>query len=142
MKLSYISLALAGMAFCGQVQAGPDMRPGLWEITMQLEMPGMPMAMPPVKQTMCFTQQDVESGAKTVPQDSPDNPTHCKPENFNMRGNTATWTLKCDNMAGTGSMTYSGDSYSGSSDISMTMEGETQQMKQTFSGRRLGDCQK
>jgi hypothetical protein len=35
---------------------------------------------------------------------------------------------------------YSGDSFSGTSDISMTVNGETQQMKQTFRGRRLGDC--
>ncbi len=142
MRLSRIGVALAGLGLAGQAQAETDMQPGLWEVTMQLEIPGMPIAMPPIQQTLCLTQQDVESGTKAIPEDNPGSPAHCKPENFSRSGNTATWSLKCDNMAGTGTMTFSSDSYSGSSDISLTMDGQPQQMKQTFSGRRLGDCQK
>lgn len=134
-----IAFVLAGLGLTAGVQAASDMRPGLWEITMQMEMPGMPMAMPAIKQQMCFTAQDVASGAKAIPQDDVN---HCKTEGLSMNGNTATWSMKCDNMTGQGTMTYSGDSYSGSSDITMEMDGETQRMKQTFSGMRLGDCQK
>lgn len=117
------------------------MNPGLWEVVMQLEVPGMPVAMPPIRQTLCFTRQDIESGTKALPQDTPNNAAGCKPDNLRIDADTASWTLNCDNMKGSGSMTYSGDSYSGNADIIMTIDGASQQMKQVFSGRRLGDCQ-
>ena len=140
MKARYRSpWVLAGLVLVNVAQAAPDLRPGLWEITMQLEMAGMPMAMPPITQQVCFTAQDMESGANIIPQD---NTNHCRPEGISMNGSTATWSLQCDNMTGQGTLTYTGDSYRGSSDITTNMAGETQQIKQIFSGQRLGDCEK
>lgn len=116
------------------------MEPGLWEVSVQLEVPGNAVAMPPITQTLCFTREDIESGTKALPQESAGNLGNCRPDNLSIGGNTASWTLNCDQMTGSGRMTYSGDSYSGTADIEITMDGASQRMKQTFSGRRLGDC--
>jgi len=37
-------------------------------------------------------------------------------------------------------MTASADSYSGKMDMTMKMQGQTMNMNQTMSGRRIGDC--
>ncbi len=117
------------------------MRPGLWEITMQMEMPGMPMAMPATKVQHCYSASDVADAEKTVPtgQDG-ENP--CRVSDYSLRGNTASWSMQCENMSGKGSMTYSGDSYSGTTELQMQEEGMSQSMKQTISARRVGDCAK
>ncbi|BBL69434.1 DUF3617 domain-containing protein [Methylogaea oryzae] len=120
--------------------AGPNMRPGLWEITSQTEMPGLPMAMPAMTMQHCFTAADVAQGEKSVQPDAGD--ANCKVSGYSLQGNTATWTLQCDNMRGQGRMTYSGDSYSGSTELQMQSDGETQTMKQTMNARRVGDCAK
>jgi hypothetical protein len=54
MKSSRIGVALAGLRLCGEVQAGSDLGPGQREIAIQLDMPGSPVAMPPIKQTMPY----------------------------------------------------------------------------------------
>lgn len=39
--------------------AEPDMREGLWEITVKMDMPGMPMQMPAMTHTQCITKKDL-----------------------------------------------------------------------------------
>jgi predicted metal-binding membrane protein len=39
--------------------AAPNMQPGKWEITMKMEMKDMPMEMPPVKASVCLTDNDM-----------------------------------------------------------------------------------
>jgi hypothetical protein len=55
-------------------------------------------------------------------------------------GNTAHWTLQCEGMSGQGTMTYRGDSYEGTMVMNMAQEGESMQMSQRITGKRLGDC--
>ena len=43
-------------------------------------------------------------------------------------------------MSGSGSMTYSGNSYSGTTKMSMKQQGRVINMTQSYSGKRLGDC--
>ena len=60
-----------------------------------------------------------------------------------MQGNTATWRMECKGpnaMSGSGSMTYGGTSYSGTTKLTMIEGGQTMDMVQTFNGKRIGDC--
>ena len=41
--------------------AAPNMREGMWEITMKMEMAGMPGGMPPQVMKQCMTKKDVEN---------------------------------------------------------------------------------
>lgn len=109
---------------------------------MQLESPESPMAMPPVTQTLCLTRQDVEAGGSTLAPRGLGQSASCKPEQLEISEGSATWTLNCEGLSGQGHMSFSGDSYSGSAELTVGVAGESQRLRQTFSGRRLGDCQK
>ncbi len=127
---------LAGIAL--SLQANPQqMREGKWEITSKAEMSGMPMQMPAQKVTIC-----VDAKNKDKPPIGADD--SCKFSNQKTSGNTMTWKMECTGqakMTGEGSMSFSGDSYTGSSTMNMDMGGgEIMKMKNSYSGKRLGNC--
>ena len=101
-------------------------------------MPGG-MGMPATTMTQCVKPADVQDGKRTVPQQDP----KCEMKDYKMQGNTASWRFECkgpEAMSGSGSMTYSGNSYSGTTKMSMKQQGRVINMTQSYSGKRLGDC--
>ena len=126
--------------------AGPNMKPGLWEVTVKMEMLGMPQGMPPRTSQRCITPKDTEDPSKVGPGDAGrpgKGASDCTMSNYRMQGNTASWEMTCkgpEQMKGTGSITYEGDRYSGVNRMSMNQGGKPTQMTMTYSGRRLGDC--
>jgi len=134
------AMVLSGVAYA----AAPNMKEGMWEITMKMEMPGMPGAMPPQVMQQCFTRKDLEDPRRTVSSGGPgDN--NCQMTDYKMQGNTATWNMACKGegaMTGSGSITYSGTSYTGANRMTMAKGGDTQTMTMHYSGRHLGACGK
>jgi hypothetical protein len=130
---SVILFAAISISFAGSV---PNIQEGMWEITSKVEMPGMPMEMPPMKYTQCLTKEDL------VPQSSQPGE-ECKITQTKVTGNTVTWTMQCKGqggtMTGTGSVTYSGTSFKGT--IKMTMPESNMEMTSHISGHRIGDCE-
>ena len=124
-------LALALPAFA---ETSP-VKPGKWQFSMQMEMPGMPFKMPPVKFTHCVTEEDAKSA---IPQNQKDK--DCKIGDYKVNGNTVTWTVECpkQKMKGEGQITYENDSMSGE----MKMNADGQEMSSKYTGKRLGDCDK
>lgn len=125
------------LAAAVSVQAGPDMQEGLWQITTTFEMPGMPMKMPPMTHTQCITQDDLVPQARQQPGQE------CRVSNYKVVGNTVSYDVVCkaegNEMEGHGEATYSGDSMSGS--MQMTMTGQQQmQMTYHYTGKRTGPC--
>ena len=117
------------------------MREGLWEITMKMEMAGMPGGMPPQVLKQCMTKKDVENPQKLA-QGGPGSE-RCQVSNYQLKGNTASWDMACkgpEEMTGSGTMTFSGDSYSGTNRMSMKSSGQTHNMTMQHSGKRIGDC--
>lgn len=117
----------------------------MWEITTKMEMTGKSDAVTP-QQTVrqCLTKRDVEDPRRTTPS-AGDHGSRCKMTDYKLQGNTATWKMACEGqgaMTGTGTVTYSGDSYSGSQTMAMKGGGQTMNMKMNYSGRRVGDCPK
>jgi hypothetical protein len=126
---------LLGLFLAGGVAAGGvDMQDGQWEITTTIDMPGMPMRMPPMTMTQCITQQDL-----IPPNEQPDS--ECEVTSNQINGNTVTWSIVCSgeggNTRGDGQITYHGDRFEGSMKMSMP-EGMT--MTNRMSGRRIGPC--
>jgi len=108
---------------------GPD---ELWEVTMKMEMAGMP-AMPARTQNVCNRKGNPDA-TKMGDKDS-----ECKVSDKKQSGNKSSWKFTCTKptaMTGTGEVTYSGDTYQGI----MTMVSDDMNMKQTFSGRKVGSC--
>ena len=119
--------------------ATPNMKEGLWEITTKMEMPGMQAK--PMTMQRCVTRKDVQDAATMPPGGSgPDK--SCKMTDYKLQGNVATWTMACEMVTGSGTVTYNGTSYSGSQIMTMKQGGQTQNMTAHFSGKHLGDCTK
>lgn len=116
-------------------------RDGRWEVKMEMEMPGMPMKMPPMTSVQCITKEQAEDPQRTVPQAGRGAQNNCKVSDYKVVGNKATWSMKCEGpeaMSGTGEITYGENTYEGV----MKMDHQGQAMTMKYSGKRLGDCTK
>ena len=117
------------------------MQPGLWEINMKMEMAGMPGGgMPQTTMRQCIRPTDIEDARRTIPQN---NDSKCEMKDYKMQGNTASWRMECKGpnaMSGTGNITYSGASYTGTTKLAMKQGGQMINMTQVYSGKRVGDC--
>jgi hypothetical protein len=132
-------------------QTGPR-RDGNWEVTMEMDMPGMPqgMSMPPIKTTQCITPQEANDPSKAVPQrpagrGGAANPNDCKVSDYKVEGNKVSWSMKCEGaqpMSGTGEFVYGADSYTGTMKMDMARGGQPMAVTMKYTGKRLGDCTK
>ena len=142
MKLIPVAaVVLSFAAICSNAAAQSPMRPGNWETTMEMDMPGMPMKMPPMKNARCVTQQDIDSPNRGLPSGPQKNPNDCKITDYKQSGNTVSWNVACSGqqpMTGSGELKFNGDAYDGV--IKMMMN--QQQMTMKMAGKRLGDCTK
>jgi hypothetical protein len=116
--------------------SGPLLKEGLWEVTSKMEVPGMPIPMPPITVKQCLTSQN------PVPNQSQSGQ-ECSIKNLKTKGNTVSWDGVCDSQQGkvksSGKITYKGNSFNGV--VMMDMPGQGQ-MKMTMTGRRIGKCNK
>ena len=112
------------------------MRDGMWEITTQMDMPGMKM--PEMKLNQCVTKEQLKDLTSTLPNSTKDQT--CKISDYKVEGNKVTWKMACaaQGMSGEGEMLFSGDTYTGK--MNMTTGQGAMAMK--YSGKRVGDCNK
>ena len=113
-----------------------NMQEGKWEITTKMEIPAMPMDMPPMKHTQCLTKKDL------LPQSSQGGQ-ECKISQTKASGNTVTWVMQCSgghggDTKGNGAITYNGSSMKGT--IKMTNTQSNTEVTSHLTGHRIGDC--
>jgi len=126
------SLIAVVAAFSLPASAFAQAKDDLWEVTMKMEMPGMPMAMPAQVHRACVAKNRKDEDL--IP--SHDN---CRLLESNRSGNKITHKMACtgdEAMTVSGEMTYAGTSYEGR----MRMVTQSMEMGQTFAGKRVGDC--
>lgn len=148
MPLKTIIVTCAASIFAlgaGAAIAAPNFNDGLWEITVDMNMPGMP-AMQPRTIRQCMTQKDLKDPRSAMagkPGHAQQN--QCKTVDYKQNGNTVTWKVECGGahpMTGTGSATYNGDSYTGVNHLKMNEGGQAMEMTMNYSGKRVGACNK
>ena len=134
--LSFVCVVAIVAAAGAQAPKSPQ-KPGKWQVKMEMDMPGMPMKMPPITTEVCLTEADLADPQKAVPKDAKSD---CKVSDYRVTGNTVTWSMECPSqkMKGTGEATYTGDSYT----ASMKMQMGEQKMNMKHSGTWLGTCTK
>jgi len=123
------------------VSAQDPRRDGRWEVSTEMDMPGMPMKMPPMKTTQCVTKEQADNPIQAVPKGQQDKDSDCKVTDYKMVGNTVTWTMTCTGknaMTGNGEIIYATDAYSGW----MKMKTGGTEMTMKYTAKRLGDCTK
>jgi len=117
-----------------------EMKEGLWEITTQAELKGMPQAMPPTTFRQCITKSD------PVPQ-SKDKNYDCKTLTQKVSGNTVSYAVECTGKEGvtkvSGTTTYTENSMNGTSTTNVKMKGQPEmQMTSKIKGKYVGACPK
>ena len=125
-------LMLAAPAFA---QPGPEIRPGLWEMTLS----GMPQ-----KQTICFTPEMVRDMKSLSQQKTPDS--DCKSSGESVAGNTRTFNVSCtrpNKYDAKISLTVNGpDNFTMTQNYSVAQGGKAQSGTMTIAYRRVGECAK
>ena len=142
LKKVSLALAIIGLFLWGtSALAGVSLHEGLWEITTQMEMQGMPMKVPARKHTQCLTKENM---LKTMVPKEQARDEECKIIDQKISGDTLTWVMKCsgeDAMEVTGKTTYRGDTFEGTITM-ISNDPEEGQMKMInhISGKRKGEC--
>lgn len=133
-----VSIAVLAISTVGPA-AEPDFQPGQWETRMEISMEGLPIAIPPQVQTVttCLTRE------KAAP-DTGDGSSDCKMTEQKFEGNKVTWKVTCTSSQGitegSGEITYTGATYTGTFTMNMAMGGQTMRTVTKMQGKRLGDC--
>jgi hypothetical protein len=116
---------------------GLDMTPGKYEITTQVEMPGMPRSAPPQTITQCLEKQNPVPNASSGSQG-------CKVSDLQTKGNTVTYTMTCDQqgmkMKSTGQITYNKDTFEGKCQTVMGPQAGGMTIITVMKGKRIGTC--
>lgn len=140
------SLSSLFAAACGLIPVGgtaladtPTFNPGKWTVTNKMEIPGMPMQVPPITSTQCLTKD------KPTPSDGRHDNKDCKTTELKFDGHKVTWAIQCTGkqpVEGHGEVVYANDAFTGT----MTMKtpnprgGGTMEIHSTMQGKRVGDC--
>ena len=139
MKARFSTIALLSLVLSWTVlaQTQSPMRPGNWQVTMRMNMPGMG-EMPPITQAQCVTPAMLKDPQGAVPK-GPEGG-DCKVSDYKFTASTATYKVTCTQPAAMtmiGEMKYTGtDAYTGT----MTMDASGQKMTMAFDAKRTGEC--
>jgi uncharacterized protein DUF3617 len=144
MKTRSLLFVAFGFVVSFSLFAGPKspMRPGKWQITMHMVVPGIPEGkgpgmLSPMTIEECVTKEEAENPR---PPKMDKSKVDCDNTEQKIVGKTVTWTTKCrkPDMTMNGKFIYSGDTYKGESHI--TSRGGTATYK--YNGKYLGPCDK
>lgn len=132
------ALALAALA---QAQPGKTFVAGsgpddLWDVTMKMEIVGMPMAMPAQTHQSCLKKDRKAEDA--IPQQD-----DCRVTDVRTTGNKVSYKMVCTGknpMTGEGEITSTPSAYEGKIRARSTKKGEEMEFTQSFSGKKVGAC--
>jgi hypothetical protein len=129
------ALALLSLPALARAGEPAPMQEGLWEISMKMEIPGLPFQLPAQTATHCYTKKELDEDSG-VPKQSED----CKVTEFKRTANKITWKTVCTGKHagnGSGEIVFDGaTAYEGS----MKLENRGQVTTTRYQGKRLGDC--
>jgi hypothetical protein len=139
-----MTLAVALLA-ANNATAAPDMKSGLWEITVANQITGVPMIAPAITMRQCFRPEDMRDPQRLLPR-LQDPATKCDTLDYKEYQNTATWRLDCiregNTVSGNGTIAMRSDSYDATTTLEMKAGGSTIRMSQKMSGKWMGECGK
>jgi hypothetical protein len=136
-RAAVFAIAIAVAALAASAPALAQGKDDLWEVTMKMEMPGMPMAMPPQVHRVCVAKAHKDEDL--IPTRG-----NCRVLDSRRTGNKVSYRMSCtgdEPMEVSGETTYGSDtSYEGRMRMTSTSAGQSMEMAQTYSGKRVGGC--
>jgi Protein of unknown function (DUF3617) len=140
--LGALSVAMILAKPLSAVPAEELVRPGMWEISSTMELPGNAQAHPEDRHTHCFTKVEVaginakKEAMMTTTESSPAD-RNCTVKDLKYEGNRATWNTVCGSeIAVHSDLVFHGDSLEG---VVSTGAGDDV-VKVTMKAKRTGDC--
>lgn len=119
----------------------PDIKEGLWELTVKSEIAAMGAAMPAMGYTSQHCLNKKTAGdPQTLLQNN-----QCEISNLNQQATLVTWNMRCQQqgiqMTGDGKVSYQHESFNGIFNMTMQAEGAgAMKITSQTSGRYLGNC--
>ena len=142
--LSFAAVPFAARAGAAAPDISHAIDPGLWETTVQMQMAGVPMQLGGHNVKHCITQAELDKD-KGFPKPQNTADMSCSTPDYQLSGNTMTYTMKCTGKQG--EMTMSGsttldsrDAYHGTMTMTGSMQGHPMQMTSNYTSKRVGDC--
>src|SRR5690606_36073901 len=92
----------------------------------------------------CITSKDLQDPRSTTPGGNMPGG-NCKVTDYRASGNSASWKVACTgqgDMTGSGHMTFNGDSYTGTTTMTMNHGAGAQKITMHYAGRHIGPCRK
>ena len=135
-KLRDVYGSLGYFQWTGGTERKPDHEKKVVDVTVKMEMAGMPMAMPPMSQRVC-----VKKGAKD--EDFVPRQENCRVSDTTRTGSRLTFKIACagsNPMIGTGDFTFEANGYNGQIRMKGKKEGQDVDMTQAIAARRVGGC--
>lgn len=150
LKPILLTIAIAAVPCAAGADSGKPanlpqmMNPGLWEMTVQMQMAGVPVQMPARTYKHCITQADLDKN-HGIPKPENTKDMSCTMKNFTRSGNTINYSMECAGKSGDmqlqGSTTFdSRDAYHGTMHMTGTAEGHAMDMTTNVQAKRTGDC--
>ena len=141
MKITLVLITALGML--SPLAYSEDLTPGRWEMTLEMEAPGLPEQMRKRVQQDCLTPEQAVSPEAALKKSWRDD--NCTSTDITRRGNTLRWSADC-NMPGTQAKTH----ISGKMVVhdnkhyttEMTVKGNNHSMKTRTEARWAGECEK
>jgi hypothetical protein len=128
------AVAVLIAALAASLPAAAQGKDELWEISSKMEMPGMPMAIPPQVNRVCVGKNRKDEDL--VPRQS-----DCRMVDSKRTGSKFTYKMACagnEPMTMVGEMNFGTNAYDGQMRMTMTKTNDT--MNMAVSGKRVGDC--
>jgi hypothetical protein len=116
------------------------MKEGKWQINVTMDMPGLPMKVPPVTYTQCLNRDN------QVPRRPQSTAADCEEQDVRVEGDKVRWSMKCRDEAGVmietrGEILYRGDTFAGEFTSVMNDPGQGRmEMHQRLTGTYMGPC--
>ncbi|NLC71732.1 MAG: DUF3617 family protein [Desulfuromonadaceae bacterium] len=132
-----LAFFLLPLPVSGQSYPEVNMKEGLWEITSEFKMPGMPMAIPPMTHQQCISKKDLANAMNQAGQENQ----QCRTANLTIKDDKVTYDIECgageNATRGHAVFAYSSEKMTGTMKTSGPQGMET---TTNFTGRRIGDC--
>jgi hypothetical protein len=126
-------VAIAALLPAAALAADKTMKPGMYDYTVKMEMPGMPFEMPPQNFQTCVKQDDVNKGKQYQSQRDQD----CELKNMKQSAGKVSFDIACKDGT-TGHAEYASTETSMSGKTVMNRQGQA--MTMSMSAKRVGDC--
>ena len=139
MKFQKAILLLTLLPALGWAADSVKMEPGLWEMTISVEMSMFPQ--PQVRTVKeCVEEEEFNPDHFNADENSP-----CDNSAIEVDGDTISWQISCPgpmgSMTGDWTFTTTGDTISGNGSMSASLGGQSMEFTMKWEGERTGDCE-